>query len=1004
MKGKKLSTILISMLLCCAFFLTGCGGDSLSKALGKRKVTVSFDYNFETDATPLASIEVGMGKTYGTLPTVTIENAGYVFAGWNTRADGNGKEITKSSVVNFTAGNHTLYAKWQGAEFTVSYDLGGGNINGATTIASKKVTYGQIYGMFAIPSNPQKNMAKFDGWYTNPQGNGEPVDIDSLVRTKGDHTLYAIFRDIRFNYDFEDKTEIRDFYSYGRTLSYEIAGEEGSKYLEISNYSADPAGRLVLDSEFTAGTTIEIDAEFVGEIDPVELNDSELDYGNKKVKAGMFCYGANIDGSNINSGALGVPGEPGTPDIVNKWYWGQGARSDPWEKSIWNDGKLKFTVQILEHCYGLQFMMEFGKRRVSATPDANGVDYDTNSELWKNNKWRIHSIKINYKMPVPDLEAGTEVTVNFDTNSDGEIANPASITAIACEEIGELPTLPNRNGYEFVGWNTQPNGKGKTYDEERILLTPDPEITLYAIWEGETVKVSFDLCGGTYNGQTTVHYEFVQLGTYYTEDILVRPSKANMSFGGWYLNPEGNGEPIVGTSICKKVGDHTLYAVYVDKVENINCFDFSSPTHAMYFTSLTGLGLSYKSDSTGNYLEVTNNTAQAHGNIAIMKPLTKGMSVDVDLEFIGEVDSIDYTGDDKIKAGAFFYGAKADGNNLDTYNPELGVPGEPGTSDEVNKWYWGQGARNDPWERGVWNDGHISYTIKILEDCYGLNIMMEFGRKKVGGVDVLDSTLWENNKWRINSIVVNVPGIATEYSFDLNGGNVNGATTLAKVQTVTGQTYGNLPTPKKDGYMFAGWFTNPQGTGKAISSTSLVKNTKPHTLYAVYREMRLTYDFTSADQIASMMNKSGAAWEIVTEGGESYLKVKGTTSKEARFAIMDMFLPAGTKVEVDVEFVGETDGKIRTAGIFLYGADQDGNNINSHALGNPNDSGTPQEVKNWYWGQGQHNGESSSVWKDGKFTIKGNILEDSYGIYFWAQMGETLDGYWKIKAIRITLP
>ncbi len=279
MKLKKLSNMLISALLVLIFTLTGCGstGEAGTNVVSNQKFTVSFDYGFETDEAAPQSIEVKAGGAYGELPTPSVEKEGCHFVGWNTRKDGGGKSVDEDTKVNYTAGDHVLYAVWAGNTYDLSFDLGGGNINGATQIGTKRVTYGEVYGMFAIPSNPQKYMAKFDGWFTNPNGDGSPITINSLVRTIGNHTLYAVFRDVRFNYNFEDPTEIRDFYSYGRTLNYRIVEGDEHNYLEISNTSSNPTGHLVLDSYFTAGTKIHIDAEFVGEVDDVEIDDSDLE-------------------------------------------------------------------------------------------------------------------------------------------------------------------------------------------------------------------------------------------------------------------------------------------------------------------------------------------------------------------------------------------------------------------------------------------------------------------------------------------------------------------------------------------------------------------------------------------------------------------------------------------------------------------------------------------------------------------------------------------------------
>ena len=63
--------------------------------------------------------------------------------------------------------------------------------------------------------------------------------------------------------------------------------------------------------------------------------------------------------------------------------------------------------------------------------------------------------------------------------------------------------------------------------------------------------------------------------------------------------------------------------------------------------------------------------------------------------------------------------------------------------------------------------------------------------------------------------------------FDANEGTVS---TTVKVVTY-GSTYGKLPTPVRDGYVFEGWYTAPSG-GKHITSYSSVSITANQTLYA----------------------------------------------------------------------------------------------------------------------------------------------------------------------------
>lgn len=62
--------------------------------------------------------------------------------------------------------------------------------------------------------------------------------------------------------------------------------------------------------------------------------------------------------------------------------------------------------------------------------------------------------------------------------------------------------------------------------------------------------------------------------------------------------------------------------------------------------------------------------------------------------------------------------------------------------------------------------------------------------------------------------------------------NASSATLSTKSKTVTaGSSYGSLPTPKRKGYSFTGWYTKKSG-GKKVTASTKVTSTKSHTLYA----------------------------------------------------------------------------------------------------------------------------------------------------------------------------
>ena len=90
----------------------------------------------------------GIGYTDTALRKNSYTCTGYIFAGWNTAADGSGRSFTDGQeVLNLTTEDNgivKLYAQWVKAEGTLLLDAGGGTYNGRTVYAQKQ-KYGTSY-------------------------------------------------------------------------------------------------------------------------------------------------------------------------------------------------------------------------------------------------------------------------------------------------------------------------------------------------------------------------------------------------------------------------------------------------------------------------------------------------------------------------------------------------------------------------------------------------------------------------------------------------------------------------------------------------------------------------------------------------------------------------------------------------------------------------------------------------------------------------------------------
>lgn len=150
--------------------------------------TVTFDPNGEGATTPVVNKIVTFNSTYGELPTPS--RLGYSFSGWWTAAKG-GLRVTSASKVTTTS-NHTLYARWIGNEYTITFNANGGT----TPVSSRIVRYGATYGMdFELGEEsplpvPIREGYVFSGWWTAEVG-GTEVTAETKVTILDNQTLSA---------------------------------------------------------------------------------------------------------------------------------------------------------------------------------------------------------------------------------------------------------------------------------------------------------------------------------------------------------------------------------------------------------------------------------------------------------------------------------------------------------------------------------------------------------------------------------------------------------------------------------------------------------------------------------------------------------------------------------------------------------------------------------------------------------------------------------------------
>lgn len=135
-----------------------------------------------------------------------FQRAGYHFVGWNTRADGKGTQYEdEAEVSNLTAANKavvTLYAQWEGNEYTLTFH------NGDDT-RTQKLHYGTTE---ALEQNSfTKPGYTFAGWNTQKNGRGRGFrDMSKVMNLNGglaDTDLYAQWTANRYTVIFHSNLQ-----------------------------------------------------------------------------------------------------------------------------------------------------------------------------------------------------------------------------------------------------------------------------------------------------------------------------------------------------------------------------------------------------------------------------------------------------------------------------------------------------------------------------------------------------------------------------------------------------------------------------------------------------------------------------------------------------------------------------------------------------------------------------------------------------------------------------
>ena len=402
---------------------------------------------------PMYTTSACMGAALPTADAPTATRTGYTFQYWSR--EGQYQDVTGQTVGGWT----NLYATWQANTYKVTFDV---NANGDKTAtvnpADKEVTFDAPYGELAKASRAGYT---FQGWFTAKEG-GTEVKSDDIVKTAGNHTLYAHWEITPHN-----------VYAYLRT------GDSIGDVIRLEKSTLDRLGLNAYNKngfipvgKFVSNTVLAEDEYYGADEDEAFLNViKEL---KAKIKLGAV-------GEKINWSWLYTPAD--VDDRIDGYLAND-------KEGYQLSGTLTlysvmFKTEDSQNVKGMpkatygtfyDYYIEGETITMPANPTRTGYDF----KGWAVNGKTVDTTNgytITGDVVFTAQWEKQTYTVKFDSMGGSKIDDQK----VKYQETAIKPTDPTKSGYTFGGWYT--DNKCTKGNEFRFDTKITGDITLYAKWD-----------------------------------------------------------------------------------------------------------------------------------------------------------------------------------------------------------------------------------------------------------------------------------------------------------------------------------------------------------------------------------------------------------------------------------------------------------------------------------------------------------------------------------------
>lgn len=876
---KKFISLLLSLTILLGAVWVPAGA---SAGTTPQTVTLLFRDKENKNFTP-APVTAEIGKKYLTyFESVNYPSrTGYDPVGWYN-AETNADVLDTSSIVGAPESEIILYVKWEAKKVPITYSFGNGSPN--EVIES---TYDSTY---TLPSDPTRTNYTFDGWYTSSSG-GTKVTASTKVTNANSHTLHArwirdtISVELDYNggkYNNTDKATVTipvgDAYSTvidryrpsksGFTFGgWTYNGSDFAPSTVASTTSAakltakwndetytvtlDPnGGDAIVDNQFTmkhsdtyssagstqlAATPTRTGYKFLGWYTASDGNnelDSSKTYGELKISrlyahweaekydlSFNYAFPTSNAAWKDNTGAtISTPSAPSTMAKGATYNSPYPTLPTPAPNDIpyyAADSTEKYTFEgwydLKEDVVNTSDPTK-NKTGNKVTGGTNGSTYQTDGDQTLYARWGYN--------------------IEFFANNTDDVNTETAFATLKCvtgAPYGSLPTgRPSKPGYEFLGWYKGAEDGAYKFGPTASDIADGSIKKVYAHYEPNKYTVTLDANGGEFSGDDTKKsFEDVVYGKSYSDnnvDLSTKPTRYGYSCEGW-VDEKGN--DVQDSDIFLTNGPVVLYAKWKPQEITLK-FDYNFPggitqdtsTHPNISSTKAIYGQPYDtalparnpspvtSDEKvtytfdGWYTTKEDKNADSSGNGAVTGKKVQS-SLPVELEYSNNSATLFARWKYKVS----FYA------NL---NPE---------------------ATSQSPISGVSLDAVAGSRYGQLPGQPGGNPSKHFQgwyTEPIGGTEIKDTAIADGETVKLYAHWGDTRVCAI--TLDGNGFTLpEGYPTFERIEY--GQNYSklldNISDPVREGYTFLGWYLNAEGTGSAVTRSSIVNG--DHTLYAKWR-------------------------------------------------------------------------------------------------------------------------------------------------------------------------